>query len=139
MSQTIVQLTLYTVYLRISTMDDYDAVEILRIAANMYDKKRYASSAYLAYVALCEFEKTGCKSGVEASIVTMQFAINGVQNYFNSRLNNKPEFVKALEVVKKILMLSNSPNLSKILNEVARKDSFILEEVVCNNREFSLN
>ncbi len=118
---------------------DYDAVEILRIAAEMYEKKRYASSAYLAYVALCEFEKIECESGIEASIVTMQFAINGIEDYVKTRLNKRPEFVKALEIVKRILMFKNSPNLSKVLNEIANKDSSVLEALVHKNEEFSLN
>lgn len=110
--------------------DYYDAEKILNIAREAYSKKRYAYSAYLAYVALCEYERVGNEEGIEASIVEMQFAINGIQNYLNNRLNKKPEFAKALEVVKKILMFNNSPNLSKILNDVAGRDSPVLEEVV---------
>lgn len=120
--------------------DYYDAEAILNIAREAYSKKRYAHSAYLAYLALCEYEKVGSEDGIEASIVAMQFAINGIQNYLDNRLNKKPELVKALEVVKKILMFSNSPNLSKILNEVAGRDSSVLEETVCKGvGGFSLN
>ena len=122
---------------------DYDTDRILEIAGEMYNKKRYSRSAYLAYVALCEFEKNDCKSGVDAAVVILQFALHGLEKCYETRLNLKPDCIKAIKVINTILMYYNFSNLREVLNETCGRDSTTLEGVVLNGREnremFSLN
>ncbi len=120
---------------------DYDIEKILELASEMYNMKRYSSSAYLAYVALTEFEKLGDESGVEYSLVILQFSLNGIERYAENRMNSKPAHIKAIKIIKKILESGNYNNLSKVLNDVCGRDSS-LEELVDSSvggKSFSFN